>query len=107
MGLAETAEMDRRLASLQTLMIESQDFPPSGLRPPLSDSRIVRSSDNPALDILSRAFDPARTAPGISEAPSLTPASGGRNSFLWQAAVQAHGELLSSALGAAFMSANG
>src|SRR6185437_11937200 len=28
MGLAETAEMDRRLASLQTLMIESQDFPP-------------------------------------------------------------------------------
>jgi len=70
MGLAETAEMDRGLASLQVLMAGSQDFPPSALRAP-------------------------------------SPASGGRNSFLWQAAVQAHGELLSSALGAAFISANG
>ncbi|HEY8229955.1 MAG TPA: aspartate kinase, partial [Rhodanobacteraceae bacterium] len=30
-----------------------------------------------------------------------------RDGYLWQAVVQAHGELLSSALGAAFMSANG
>ena len=32
---------------------------------------------------------------------------GGRDGYLWQAAMQAHGELLSSSLGAAFMSANG
>ncbi|WIG54890.1 MAG: Aspartokinase / Diaminopimelate decarboxylase [Rhodanobacteraceae bacterium] len=57
MGLAETADMDRGLASLQALMVESQ--------------------------------------------------GGLRENYLWQAAVQGHGELLSSALGAAFMSANG
>ncbi|HVX04990.1 MAG TPA: bifunctional aspartate kinase/diaminopimelate decarboxylase [Rhodanobacteraceae bacterium] len=57
MGLAETAELDCRLLSLQALMAESQG----------------RQRDN----------------------------------YWWQAAVQGHGELLSSALGAAFMSANG
>jgi diaminopimelate decarboxylase/aspartate kinase len=57
MGLAETVEMDRRLASLHALLAGSQ-----GAR-----------KDGP----------------------------------LWQAAVQGHGELLSSALGAAFISANG
>ncbi|HJR11381.1 MAG TPA: aspartate kinase, partial [Rhodanobacteraceae bacterium] len=57
MGLVETAEMDRRLASLRALATESQ--------------------------------------------------SARREDYSWHAAVQAHGELLSSALGAAFMSANG
>jgi len=42
----------------------------------------VRSSDNPALDVLSRASDPARTALGSSKAPSLTPATGGSKALL-------------------------
>ncbi|HWG67249.1 MAG TPA: bifunctional aspartate kinase/diaminopimelate decarboxylase [Rhodanobacteraceae bacterium] len=57
MGLIETAEMDRRLASLRAL---------------ISESRSARRDD-----------------------------------YAWQAAVQGHGELLSSSLGAAFMSTNG
>ncbi|HKV65548.1 MAG TPA: aspartate kinase, partial [Rhodanobacteraceae bacterium] len=57
MGLAEAAEMDRRLAALRVLATESQ--------------------------------------------------SARREDYSWQAAMQGHGELLSSALGAAFMSANG
>ncbi|MGH8234858.1 MAG: bifunctional aspartate kinase/diaminopimelate decarboxylase [Rhodanobacteraceae bacterium] len=36
-----------------------------------------------------------------------SPADGAREGYSWQAAVQAHGELLSSSLGAAFMTANG
>ena len=43
--------------------------------------------------------------PSALRAPS--PASGGRENHSWQAAVQAHGELLSSSIGAAFMTANG
>jgi diaminopimelate decarboxylase/aspartate kinase len=43
--------------------------------------------------------------PSALRAPS--PASGGRENHLWRAAVQAHGELLSSSIGAAFMTANG
>ncbi|HET6912448.1 MAG TPA: aspartate kinase, partial [Rhodanobacteraceae bacterium] len=36
-----------------------------------------------------------------------SPVSGGRESHPWQAQIQAHGELLSSSLGAVFMSTNG
>ena len=39
--------------------------------------------------------------------PSPQPLSRGERGYLWQAAVQAHGELLSSSIGAAFMTANG
>ena len=50
--------------------------PPSALRAPLLGSRIRRSPSNPALGILPRAFEPARTAAGSSQAPTLTPQAG-------------------------------
>lgn len=43
----------------------------------------------------------------VAGATQVPPARGGRDVYAWQAAVQAHGELLSSSLGAAFLSANG
>ncbi len=58
--------------------------PPSA---PLSDSHVVRSSDNPALGFLPRAFEAARTVTGGSQAPPLTPVNGGTaQRTLWIAA---------------------
>src|SRR6185437_7896676 len=94
MGLMETAEMDRRLASLQALV---SPLPPGegGALAPGEGSVPMAHSSNPVPS-------PRRVAPGASRRLSQ-----GERGHLWQAAVQAHGELLSSALGAAFMSANG
>jgi diaminopimelate decarboxylase/aspartate kinase len=86
MGLVETAEMDRKLASWRALI-----FPlpagEGGAQAPGEGSILAQ--------MLARSV------------PSPQPLSRGEGGYLWQAAVQAHGELLSSALGAAFMSANG
>ncbi|HJP96982.1 MAG TPA: aspartate kinase, partial [Rhodanobacteraceae bacterium] len=64
------------------------------------------------LDSLAAWLDPASAARNASaQAPapesSLKPRVPGERRYSWQAAVQAHGELLSSALGAAFLTANG
>jgi diaminopimelate decarboxylase/aspartate kinase len=77
MQLVDTRGVEHWLASLQSLVMDPADLPPSGLRQ-------------------------EKTAPRIPAS-----ASGGTDGYLWRAAVQAHGELLSSALGAAFMHANG
>ncbi|MGH8126514.1 MAG: aspartate kinase, partial [Rhodanobacteraceae bacterium] len=95
MGLFETVEMDHWLASLRTLL-----FP----RPP----------GEPAVH--GQEFRGGAQAPGEGATPAQTsarsvaspqPLPRGEKGCLWRAAVQAHGELLSSSLGAAFMSANG
>ncbi|HEU0276497.1 MAG TPA: bifunctional aspartate kinase/diaminopimelate decarboxylase [Rhodanobacteraceae bacterium] len=53
-----------------------------------------------SLRALATGADPdGEQAPDVSET--------GPTQYLWQAAIQAHGELLSSSLGAAFMTANG
>jgi len=94
MGLMETAEMDRRLASLQALI-----FPlPSGE----GGAAAPGEGSNVRAGSVGSGPSPRRVAPGASRRLSR-----GERGYLWQAAVQAHGELLSSALGAAFMSANG
>jgi len=87
-AVAHTGGAALLLFALVTLLARARcedeqiaNFPPSALRAPLSDSRIVRSSDNPAFGILPQAFESARTAPGSSKAPIPTPASGGRESM--------------------------
>ena len=95
MGLAETAEMDRQLASLRSLVFP---LPPGG---PSSMAEGLRGSAQAPGEGSIRAQALARSL------PSPHPLSRGERGYSWQAAVQGHGELLSSALGAAFLSANG
>jgi len=83
-AVAHTGGAALLLFALATLLARARceggqiaSFPPSARRAPLSDSRIVRSPENPAFGILPQAFESARTAPGSSKAPIPTPASGG------------------------------
>ncbi|HJU07890.1 MAG TPA: hypothetical protein VJ727_05340, partial [Rhodanobacteraceae bacterium] len=86
MSLPQCDAMERWLQSLAAL---AQAFPPSA--PPLASEE---------------AHYEKRSASADARGGAPSPASGGRE-YLWQAQIQAHGELLSSSLGAEFMSANG
>jgi diaminopimelate decarboxylase/aspartate kinase len=95
MGLAETAEMDRRLASLRALIFP---LPPGEAA---VHGREIRGGARAPGE----GSESSRRSASIE--PSPLPLSRGERGYLWQAAVQGHGELLSSALGAAFITANG
>jgi diaminopimelate decarboxylase/aspartate kinase len=86
MELANTAAMERWLASLQALAF------------PLPSGEGGASAPGEGSGIRPSLKDPV---------PSPQPPSRGERGYAWLAAMQAHGELLSSSLGAAFMTANG
>ena len=103
MQLADATEAERWLASLQALVL-----------PLPSDEAAVHGQElrggapapgggsHTAWQSRGRGPSPPRYALGAS--PRL---SRGERGYSWQAAVQAHGELLSSSLGAVFLAANG
>ncbi|HET7611802.1 MAG TPA: aspartate kinase [Rhodanobacteraceae bacterium] len=86
MKLADAAAMERWLASLQALAFPAPSAE-GGASAPGEGSGIRQSSKVPG--------------------PSPQPLSRGERGYSWQAAMQSHGELLSSSLGAAFMTAIG
>ena len=117
MQLADVARVEHWLASLQALV-----FPlppgerarlrltgsavngisgPEGRAPWMARARAGEGSDVQA-ELANSEPPPRRAAPGASRRLSR-----GERGHWWHAAVQAHGELLSSAIGAAFMTANG
>jgi diaminopimelate decarboxylase/aspartate kinase len=94
MQLEHADEMERWLASLRALVFAL----PAG-EAAFHGKELRGAASAPAEGSGIRQSLP------ISES-SHQPLSGRESGYSWQAAVQAHGELLSSALGAAFLSAN-
>ncbi len=86
MQLDRADEMERWLASLAALIFPLS--PGEGGEPAPGEGAGIRQSL-------------------VDSGPPLKPTSRRESAYSWQAAVQAHGELLSSALGAAFLTANG
>lgn len=103
MRLADVARVEHWLASLQALFFP---FPPGeggAAAPGERAARDGRTGDQHHGWLLADSeASRLRVATGASRRLSR-----GERGHLWHAAVQAHGELLSSSIGAAFMTANG
>jgi len=117
MQLADVARVEHWLASLRALVfplppgerarlrptgsVVNGTSRPEGRAPWMARARAGEGSDVQA-ELANSEPSPRRAAPGASRRLSR-----GERGHWWHAAVQAHGELLSSAIGAAFMTANG
>ena len=117
MQLADVARVEHWLASLRALVFPLPPGEGARLRPTGSAVNSISRTEGRApwmararagedLDVQAELANsepsPRRAAPGASRRLSR-----GERGHWWHAAVQAHGELLSSAIGAAFMTANG
>ena len=117
MQLADVARVEHWLASLRALVFPLPPGERVRLRPTGSAVNSISRTEGRApwmararagedLDVQAELANsepsPRRAAPGASRRLSR-----GERGHWWHAAVQAHGELLSSAIGAAFMTANG
>ncbi len=117
MQLADVARVEHWLASLRALVFPLPPGERVRLRPTGSAVNGISRTEGRApwmararagedLDVQAELANsepsPRRAAPGASRRLSR-----GERGHWWHAAVQAHGELLSSAIGAAFMTANG
>jgi len=117
MQLADVARVEHWLASLRALVFPLPPGEGARLRPTGSAVNGISRTEGRApwmararagedLDVQAELANsepsPRRAAPGASRRLSR-----GERGHWWHAAVQAHGELLSSAIGAAFMTANG
>jgi len=117
MQLADVARVEHWLASLRALVFPLPPGERARLRPTGSAVNSISRTEGRApwmararagedLDVQAELANsepsPRRAAPGASRRLSR-----GERGHWWHAAVQAHGELLSSAIGAAFMTANG
>ena len=117
MQLADIARVEHWLASLRALVFPLPPGEGARLRPTGSAVNSISRTEGRApwmararagedLDVQAELANsepsPRRAAPGASRRLSR-----GERGHWWHAAVQAHGELLSSAIGAAFMTANG
>ncbi len=121
LNLARVDAMEHWLASLQDLVsplpsdqaaIHGRELHGGASAPGKGEKRRLRDAGG-ITRRFERAAKDGRTGVQhhgrlLAEAePSPQPLSRGERGYLWQATVQAHGELLSSSLGAAFMRANG
>ncbi|HEX5353969.1 MAG TPA: bifunctional aspartate kinase/diaminopimelate decarboxylase [Rhodanobacteraceae bacterium] len=95
MQLADADRMEHWLASLRALIF-----------PPAPGTAAIHGPELRGGATASGGGSEA-AATFVGSGPSPQTLSKGERGYSWQAAVQAHGELLSSSLGAAFMSANG
>jgi diaminopimelate decarboxylase/aspartate kinase len=117
MQLADVARVEHWLASLRALVFPLPPGERARLRPTGSAVNSISRTEGRApwmararagedLDVQAELANseppPRRAVPGASRRLSR-----GERGHWWHAAVQAHGELLSSAIGAAFMTANG